>query len=166
LGCNRRELIGDNQNSRPEKMVDAGQPCEFDTRGPLQRAHIIANWPPIYIGKESDRHSEEGEDLSLLDFKAIEYKRRGNAVADDEQLARIAKVPKREFMRRGINQHTLEKICKQEPVRTSKLTECLKALANGQTIRAVEAAEAAVVVATPALRQEPIRSLSLAHQVR
>ena len=21
-------------------MVDAGQPCEFDTRGPLQRAHI------------------------------------------------------------------------------------------------------------------------------
>jgi hypothetical protein len=118
-------------------MVDAGQPCEFDTRGPLQRAHIIANWPPIYIGKESDRHSEEGEDLSLLDFKAIEYKRRGNAVADDEQLARIAKVPKREFMRRGINQHTLEKICKQEPVRTSKLTECLKALANGQTIRTI-----------------------------
>jgi hypothetical protein len=65
LGCNRRELIGDNQNSRPEKMVDAGQPCEFDTRGPLQRAHIIANWPPIYIGKESDRHSEEGEDFPL-----------------------------------------------------------------------------------------------------
>jgi len=46
----------------------------------------------------------------------IQYRRRGNAVADDEQLARIAKVPKREFMRRGINQHTLEKICKREPV--------------------------------------------------
>ena len=99
-------------------MVDAGQPCEFDTRGPLQRAHIIANWPPIYIGKESDRHSEEVEDLSLLDFKAIEYKRRGNAVADDEQLARIAKVPKREFMRRGINQHTLEKISNGQTIRT------------------------------------------------
>jgi hypothetical protein len=94
----------------------------------LRRAHIIANWPPIYIGKESDRHWEEGEDLSLLEFKTIEYKRKGNAVASDEQLARIAKVPKREFMRRGINQHTLEKICRREPVRAGKLEKCLKAL--------------------------------------
>jgi hypothetical protein len=102
--------------------------CEFDTRGLLQRAHIAANWPPIYIGKESDKHWEEGEDLSLLDFKTIEYRRKGNAVATDEQLARIAKVPKREFMRRGINQHTLEKICRREPVRASKLAECIKVL--------------------------------------
>ena len=29
----------------------------------LQRAHIVGNWPPIYIGKESDRHWEEGEDF-------------------------------------------------------------------------------------------------------
>jgi hypothetical protein len=40
----------------------------------------------------------------------------------------MAKVPKREFMRRGINQHTLEKICRREPVRAVKLEECLKAL--------------------------------------
>jgi hypothetical protein len=43
----------------------------------LQRAHITANWPPIYIGKQSDKHWEEkGEDLSQLDFKAVEYKRK------------------------------------------------------------------------------------------
>jgi hypothetical protein len=60
----------------------------------LQRADNIAIWPPIYFGKESDRHLEEGEDLSLLKFKAIQYRPRGNAVANDEQLARIAKVPK------------------------------------------------------------------------
>lgn len=94
----------------------------------LQRAHVVANWPPIYIGKESDKHWEEGEDLSLLDFKAVEYKRKGNAVASDEQLARIAKVPKREFMRRGINQHTLEKIWRRAPVRAIELTMCLKML--------------------------------------
>jgi hypothetical protein len=40
---------------------------------------------------------EEGEDVSLLEFKAIQYKPRGNAVANDEQLARIAKVPRREL---------------------------------------------------------------------
>src|ERR1700730_9578170 len=54
--------------------------------------------------KESDRHPEEGEDLSLLDFKAIQHRRRGIAVADDDQLARICRVPNRRFIRRGINQ--------------------------------------------------------------
>ncbi|HXY06822.1 MAG TPA: hypothetical protein VEI52_03125 [Terriglobales bacterium] len=103
-------------------------PCGPNTRGLLQRAHIVANWPPIYIGKESDRHSGEGEDPSLLDFKATEYRRKGNAMADDKQLARIAQVPRREFMRRGINQHTLEKICRPEPVRSIKLAKCLKVL--------------------------------------
>jgi len=94
----------------------------------LQRAHIVANWPPIYIGKESDKHWEEGEDLSLLEFKAVEYKRRGYAIATDEQVKRIAKVPKREFMRRGINQHTLEKVCRRKPVRTFNLATCMKVL--------------------------------------
>jgi hypothetical protein len=105
-----------------------GESCEADTRGLLQRAHIVANWPPIYIGKESNKHWEEGEDLSLLEFKTIVYKRKGFAVMTDEQLARLAKVPKREFMRRRINQHTLEKICNREPVRAEKLAKCLKVL--------------------------------------
>jgi len=29
------------------------------------------------MGKEADKHWEEGEDLSLLEFKTIEYKRKG-----------------------------------------------------------------------------------------
>jgi hypothetical protein len=82
----------------------------------------------VYIGKESDKHFEEGEDPSLLEFKAIQYVRRGRAVATKEQLARIARIPKREFMRCGINQHTLEKICAREPVRAIKLAKCLKIL--------------------------------------
>jgi hypothetical protein len=101
----------------------------------LQRAHIVANWPPIYIGKESDRHWEEGEDLSLLDFRTIEYKRKGYVVVTDEQLARILQVPKRELRRRGINQHTLEKICKREPVRALKLANCLKTLEDYEHFR-------------------------------
>jgi hypothetical protein len=123
-------MLLDSYQNHPEakSLGPGGKVCEFDTRGLLQRGHIVANWPPTYIGKESDRHWEEGEDLSLLDFKAIQYRRRGNAVADDKQLARIAKIPKREFMRRGINQHTLEKICRKEPVRTVKLGLCLHAL--------------------------------------
>lgn len=123
------ELLDSYQNHPEAKSLGPdGKPCEFDTRGLLQRAHIVANWPPIYIGKESDTHWEQGDDLSLLDFRAVEYKRKGYAVAIDEQLAKIATVPKREFMRRGINQHTLEKICRRKPVRVSKLAKCLKVL--------------------------------------
>jgi hypothetical protein len=122
-------LLDSYQNHAEAKSVGPnGKPYEFDTRGLLQRAHIVANWPPIYIGKESDRHWEEGEYLSLLDFKAIRYKRKGYAVATDEQVACIKGVPKRELMRCGINQHTLEKICKGIPVRAEKLAECLGAL--------------------------------------
>ena len=68
-------------------------------------------------------HCEEGEDLSLREFKTIQYKPRGAAVAGEEQLARIAMVRKRQFMRRGINQHTLGKICRGEPLRTIKTSE-------------------------------------------
>ena len=52
----------------------------------------------------------------------------GNAIASDEQLARIGKVSRREFMRRGVNQHTLERICRKEPVRVLKLAESLRVL--------------------------------------
>jgi hypothetical protein len=130
-------MLLDSYRNHPEakSLARDGKPCEFDTRGLLQRAHIVANWPPIYIGKESDKHWEEGEDLSLLDFKTIEYKRKGNAAATHEQLARIAKVPKREFMRRGINQHTLEKICRKEAVRASKLADIVKGLQQWESER-------------------------------
>jgi hypothetical protein len=122
-------LLESYQNHPEAKSVGPdGKPCGPDTRGLLGRAHITANWPPVYIGKEHDRHFEQGEDLTLLDFQVIQYRRKGNAIAADEQLERIAKVPKREFMRRGVNQHTLEKICKRVPVRADKLAECLRAL--------------------------------------
>lgn len=66
--------------------------------------------------------------MSLLEFQTIQFRPKGNAIANDEELERIARVPKREFMRRGINQHMLEKVCKQEPVRAMKLAKCLKVL--------------------------------------
>jgi hypothetical protein len=121
-------LEGYENHPEAKGVMNDGSPCKYGTRGSLQRAHVHANWPPVYIGKESDKHWEEGEDLRLLDFKAIEYERTGFAIATDEQLVRIAEVPKREFMRRGINQHTLEKIYKREPVRALKLAKTLQVL--------------------------------------
>ena len=61
-----------------------GKPCAAETRGLLQRAHVVANWPPVYIGKEHDKHFEQGEDFSLLEFKAIQYTRKGKAIATED----------------------------------------------------------------------------------
>jgi hypothetical protein len=123
-------MLLDSYQNHPEakSLGPDGNPCTANTRGLLRRAHIVANWPPVYIGKESDRHWDEAEDLSLLEFKAIHYKPKGDAVANGDQLALMNEVPKREFIRRGINQHTLEKICRREPVRAVKLAKCLKVL--------------------------------------
>jgi hypothetical protein len=52
----------------------------------------------------------------------------GKVIANDDQLVQITKIPKREFMRRGINQHTLEKICRRQPVRPVKLAKCLQVI--------------------------------------
>ncbi len=122
---NFHQLAESYQNHPEAKSLGHdGQPCEFDTCGLLQRAHIVAG-EHIPIGKESDRHWENGEDISLLEFKAIRYKRREMVTATPEQLERIKKLKKREFIRRGVNQHTLEKICNPIPipVRAAKLAE-------------------------------------------
>ena len=53
-------------------------------------------------------------------------------------LRRIVKVPKREFIRRGINQHRLEKSCKQQVVRAVKLAECLGILGEFESEEATQ----------------------------
>ncbi|HTR23956.1 MAG TPA: hypothetical protein VMI10_08215 [Terriglobales bacterium] len=58
-------------------------PCKSDTKGLLQRAHIIAG-ELRYVGKETDRKWEEGSDISVLEFAAIEYGRKGKVVASEE----------------------------------------------------------------------------------
>jgi hypothetical protein len=56
-------MLLDAYQNHPEakSLAPDGGPCEFDTQGLLQRAHIVANWPPVYIGKESDRHWDRCE---------------------------------------------------------------------------------------------------------
>jgi hypothetical protein len=46
-------MLMDAYQNHPEakSLGSDGKPCEFDTRGLLRRARIVANWPPIYIGK-------------------------------------------------------------------------------------------------------------------
>lgn len=71
----------------------------------------------------------------MLEFKTIEHTRKGYAIATNEQLVRIARIPKREFIRRGINQRTLEKICRNEAALASKLAKLVKVLQHWESER-------------------------------
>jgi hypothetical protein len=51
-----------------------GFPCTGFTRGLLQRARIIAEGPPILIGKETDRRWEQDDDPSIFEALLIEHK--------------------------------------------------------------------------------------------
>jgi hypothetical protein len=44
------------------------------------------------VGKETDRKWEEGDEISLLDFSATEYGRKGKAVASEEVKAAIQRI--------------------------------------------------------------------------
>jgi hypothetical protein len=73
------------------------EPCNKLTRGLLRRSHIVAN-QHRYIGKETCRRWEQGDDLSLVDFQCAEYSD-GKTVADQELRNRILEIGIRETAR-------------------------------------------------------------------
>ncbi len=102
-----------------------GKPCGRETRGLLQRTHVIAG-KHRRIGKEADRRWEEGDDFeSQLLFESIEYTQKGDgrptrngmAEADEWLIQQIRKIGIRPLVRFGCGERILEKICRQKPVR-------------------------------------------------
>lgn len=70
-------LEGYRNHPDAKSVAHDGSSCKYDTRGLLGRTHIVANWPPVYIGKESDKHWEEGEDLAnsrQFNIHALEWR--------------------------------------------------------------------------------------------
>jgi hypothetical protein len=105
-----------------KSLAPDGTPCSATTRGLLQRAHVAAG-KFRYVGKETDRRWEQGEDLSLTTFSPVEYSASGKmAVADAPLLEELSKRPMREMMRKtGLSQHTLEGIRNGKAVRSRTL---------------------------------------------
>ena len=84
-------LVQYQQHPEAKSMALDGGPCRADTKGLLGRAHIIAG-DIRYVGKETDRKWEEGEEISVLEFAAIEYGRKGKVVASDDVKAAIQNI--------------------------------------------------------------------------
>jgi hypothetical protein len=78
-----RLLIQYQGHPEAKSLAPDGGPCGANTRGILKRAHVIAG-EFRYVGKETDRKWEEGDDISALEFKSTEYGRTKMVVASEE----------------------------------------------------------------------------------
>jgi hypothetical protein len=78
-----RLLIQYQEHPEAKSLAPDGTPCKTDTSGQLRRAHVVAG-DLRYIGKETDRRWEEGDDTSVLKFKTTEYGRSKMVVAREE----------------------------------------------------------------------------------
>ena len=58
-----------------KSLAPDGTPCTGTTRGILQRATIEAK-KIVPVGKETDRHWEQGKDPSMIDSDIFVYEKR------------------------------------------------------------------------------------------
>lgn len=86
-----RLLIDYREHPEAKSLGPDGNPCQADTRGLLKRASVVAG-EIRYVGKETDRKWEEGDEISLLEFAATEYGRKGRVVASAEVKAAIQNI--------------------------------------------------------------------------
>ncbi len=108
-----------------KSLAPDGSPCACDTRGLLKRSSVVAV-SRRYVGKETDRRWEQGEDFSLVEFTSVEYQQ-SKQVATEDLKEGILKVGIRKLERdAGVSHHTIDKILKGERVRRKTLAKIIK----------------------------------------
>jgi len=112
-----------------KSLAPDGTPCIATTVGLLRRASIIAG-DVVPIGKETDRHWEQGEDLSLVDFKVKEFrKKKKMVVAEISDRKRWRKAGVRHGKRKsGLSPNTVSDILNGVPVKDSTLRTFAQAM--------------------------------------
>jgi hypothetical protein len=86
-----RLLIDYQEHPEAKSLAPDGTPCKADSRGLLARVHVIAG-ELRYVGKETDRKWEEGDEISILEFKTSEYGRSRKVIANDEIKNKIMEI--------------------------------------------------------------------------
>lgn len=127
-------ILGAYREHPEAKFVDRdGNRCDGLTRGLLRRSHVIAN-RHRYIGKETSRHWDQGDDISMVDFRCAEYSD-GKMVADEETIRRLLEIGIRETAREtGIHTDTVTLISRREavkPITLAKVVGFIEQHSNG-----------------------------------
>jgi hypothetical protein len=116
-----RLLLQYQQHPEAKSLAPDGTPCGPDTRGLLKRAHVTGG-EFRYVGKETDRKWEEGDEISVLEFAATEYGRTIQVVASEElkndirniginKCARESGFDRKNFIRKLIRDIPVKRIC-------------------------------------------------------
>jgi hypothetical protein len=123
-----RLLIEYQEHPEAKSLAPDGGPCEAGTSGLLQRAHITAG-EIRYVGKETDRKWEEGDDITVLEFKATEFGRAKRVTADTSLADEIRAIGVRKTIAlTKMSQHTIEKLIRGEAVKRKTHEQVLKAI--------------------------------------
>ena len=115
------------QHPEAKSLAPDGTPCTADTKGLLKRAHVIAG-EIRYVGKETDRKWEEGDEISILEFAATEYGRNGRVLATEEVKTAIQNIGINKCARdSGFDRKNfIRKLVRNIPVKRNSYNEFLR----------------------------------------
>jgi hypothetical protein len=123
-----RLLIEYQEHPEAKSLAPDGTPCETNTSGLLLRSHVNAG-EFRYVGKKTDRKWEEGDDISVREFKATEYGRATKVIAKPslaDEIRAIGILKTMELTK--MSQHTIDKLLRGETVKRRTEDHVLKAI--------------------------------------
>jgi hypothetical protein len=122
-----RLLVQYQRHPEAKSLAPDGTACQPETIGLLKRAHVIAG-DIRYVGKESDRKWEEGEDLSVLEFAATEYGRTRKVLASQEVKDEIGRIGINKCARESgfDRKNFIRKLVRDIPVKRNSYREFVK----------------------------------------
>ncbi|HWO29130.1 MAG TPA: hypothetical protein VNO32_10065, partial [Candidatus Acidoferrum sp.] len=129
-----RLLIEYQEHPEAKSLAPDGTPCRADTKGLLKRAHVVAG-QLRYVGKETDRKWEEGDDISVLEFKTTEYGRGKKVVATEEVKSDITKIGIKKCAREsGFTRFFVRKLLRGRAVRRRSYDDFVRVRAAKYTV--------------------------------
>jgi hypothetical protein len=121
-----RLLIEYQEHPEAKSLAPDGTPIEAHTYGLLKRAHIIAG-EFRYVGKETDRKWEEGDEISVLEFKTTEYGQAKRVVASEEVKSDIKRISIKKCAREsGFTRIFIRKLIHELPVKHNSYSEFVR----------------------------------------
>jgi hypothetical protein len=114
-----------------KSLAPDGNLCGPRTEGLLKRTPVTADTPLRYIGKETDRRWEQGEDITMLDPKLLEYcpNETARLVADPALQRDARRVSIRTLAKKaGVSERTVKDTRRGDRLRRSTISKLKKAL--------------------------------------
>jgi predicted transcriptional regulator len=98
--------------------------------------HVVAS-RPRYIGKETDRKWDQGEDFSRMTFKRAQFDELSKKVkADAGLIETLAALPIKEIVRKtNIDRNTIRKVLRGSAVRRATIQQIVLALGEWSPTR-------------------------------